>query len=116
MSESNGTIRINKYKDNKIFTTYIDHSKIHYSGQTIPNMSTDFYNGPTIIINTHYERPLAITKNDIDSGSNIPVVCDTIYPAYLASIEDTNTYGADNAIRCSYAKLCGYSWSDMGCN
>lgn len=85
---------------------------------TTPN--SDIYDtfkiGPTIIINTTAGRPEFIDKSSVVSGSNIPVVCDTIYPAYLASVEDTNIFGADNAIRCSYAKLCGYSWSDMGCN
>lgn len=112
--------KLNKYKDtNKIYNSYIDTTKdTNYTSGTIytSEMLRNFDGGPTIIINTKKERPIAITKQDIIVGKNIPVVCDTIYPAYLASIEDTNTYGADNAIRCSYAKLCGYSWSDMGCN
>lgn len=73
--------------------------------------------GPMILVDNGYGRPPAITKDDIkNNNKNIPVVCDTVYPAYLASIEDQNVYGSDNSIRCSYAKLCGYSWSDMGCN
>lgn len=105
--------------NNKIINSYIDTGN-RYSTINLPKTNTELIaldKGPLMIVDNGYGRPPVITADQIKSNTlNIPVVCDTIYPAYLASVEDINAYGADNAIRCSYAKLCGYSWSDMGCN
>jgi len=105
--------------NNKIIFSYIDTAK-KYDGVSAPDTDyklTALQRGPQIIIDNGYGRPPIITPEQISNNTlNIPVVCDTVYPAYLASVEDIDAYGADNTIRCSYAKLCGYSWSDMGCN
>lgn len=105
--------------NNKIIDSYIDKNDT-YKDRPDPTtyaQVTGLERGPKIIVDNGYGRPPVITEADIKTNpKNIPVVCDTVYPAYLASIEDINAYGSDNAIRCSYAKLCGYSWSDMGCN
>lgn len=107
--------------NNRIVDSYIQ--KVSDSSTRNSDLRTDslFTRGPKILVDNGNGRPDAILKNDINpldvrNNKNIPVVCDTVYPAYLASIEDQEAYGADNTIRCSYAKLCGYSWSDMGCN
>ena len=107
--------------NNVIIDTYIDSQGIYSSTSTptIPTSDqlTSLSKGPKVIIDNGYGRPPVISKDQIKNNTlNIPVVCDTVYPAYLASVEDINAYGADNTIRCSYARLCGYSWSDMGCN
>ena len=110
--------------NNKIVDSYIQ-KVTSTSTSTITNIDlatrTLFSTGPKILVDNGKGRPVSISQNYINNPSNdlnknIPVVCDTVYPAYLASIEDEEAYGADNTIRCSYAKLCGYSWSDMGCN
>jgi len=109
-------------KRNFIKNSYIYVPPKPYSdpGAILPTVNittnSDYKLGPQIIAENDSGRPSSISSNDISIARNIPVVCDTIYPAYLASVEDINTFGTGNAIRCSYAKLCGYSWSDMGCN
>jgi len=105
---------INPYTGTYVINSYIS---INMTADNIPKSNDDLRQGPIITFDNGYGRPPAITKTQIDNNSiNIPVVCDTVYPAYLASVEDESKYGSDNTIRCSYAKLCGYSWSDMGCN
>jgi hypothetical protein len=107
----------------------IDRNNVFISNNDLPSDLTaaakstafdsanNFVNGPSILIDNGQGRPPIIDKNYLKTPFySIPVVCDTVYPAYLASVEDDNKYGSDNTIRCSYAKLCGYSWSDMGCN
>jgi hypothetical protein len=42
--------------------------------------------------------------------NNVPVACDVVYPVYL-SIQD----GDKNKFRCAYAKTCGITWTDAGC-
>jgi len=105
---------------NKIpdFQNYMIQSYIATNTTTANNASEfKLTLGPIITFDNGLGRPPVITEANIKANTiSIPVVCDAVYPAYLASIEDENAYGSDNTIRCSYAKLCGYSWSDMGCN
>ena len=105
--------------NNSIINSYID-TKNEYDGiNRFPTGAqlSSMQKGPLIMVDNGFGRPPVISKESLKNNVlNIPVVCDAVYPAYLASVEDINTYGADNTIRCSYAKLCGYSWSDMGCN
>jgi hypothetical protein len=97
--------------------TYMVQSYINIKDNDTPQSRSDVTIGPIMTFDNGIGRPPTITKEQIEGNTiSIPVVCDTVYPAYLASIEDQNLYGSDNTIRCSYAKLCGYSWSDMGCN
>lgn len=79
------------------------------------NSSTASHQGPTVKIYNNNDRKELLTSIDITS-SNIPLVCDTIYPAFIASKEDTDKYGSQNALRCAYSKICGISWSDMSCD
>ena len=119
--DANRTI-INTYIENsndKITNLNLAIPVITNSGSVISSNTKilTYSKGPNVIVDNGYGRPPIISKEQIDNNIiSVPVVCDTVYPAYLASIEDFNKYGSDNAIRCSYAKLCGYSWSDMGCN
>ena len=53
-----------------------------------------------------------ITFND-PTSSNIPLVCDRMYPAFLAHMDDKND--SKNKLRCAYSKICGVTWSDMNC-
>lgn len=46
-------------------------------------------------------------------NSNIPLVCDRMYPAFLAHMDDKND--SKNKLRCAYSKICGVTWSDMNC-
>lgn len=47
------------------------------------------------------------------TNSNIPLVCDRMYPAFLAHMDDKND--SKNKLRCAYSKICGVTWSDMNC-
>ena len=46
-----------------------------------------------------------------NNNSNAPLICDRLYPAFLAN-QDKDT----NAIRCAYSAICGVKWSDMHCD
>lgn len=73
------------------------------------------FNGPTVKIYNNNDRKPTLSSTDITS-SNIPLVCDTIYPAFIASKEDLDKNGSQNALRCAYSKICGITWSDMSCD
>jgi len=65
--------------------------------------------------------PLSITKQeayDKDNNKTIPLVCDTIYPLYMAYVDNKYNGSNDpnNTYRCKYANLCGVPWSDMQCD
>jgi hypothetical protein len=47
------------------------------------------------------------------SGKIIPLVCDKMYPAFLAYMDDKDE--SKNKLRCAYSKICGVTWSDMNC-
>ena len=91
---------------------YIYNGYIHASAP--PNAST--------LINDHnvkivlYKKIADISNSEITftSGSkNIPLVCDRMYPAFLAHMDDKND--SKNKLRCAYSKICGVTWSDMNC-
>jgi len=69
-----------------------------------------------------------LTRNSADSlsGNNenfnkdkIPLACDSVYPLYLAVMDDTNSKKnpsePSNRFRCAYAKSCGIPWTEAGC-
>ncbi len=56
-------------------------------------------------------RPDVITKANI-SDSNLPLLCDEIYPALMASLDKDDN---NNNVRCAYSKICGIPWSDLRC-
>lgn len=68
---------------------------------------------PTIqLYNKNTQRPDAIDRYTIKSArSNIPLLCDEIYPSLFASYDN-----ADNNVRCAYSKICGIPWSDLRCS
>jgi hypothetical protein len=53
------------------------------------------------------------------SGTNIPLSCDTVYPVYLASMDNENakknSNEPNNRFRCAYSRACGVPWSEAGC-
>lgn len=55
-------------------------------------------------------RPSIINKTQSDS-SNLPLMCDELYPSLLESLDDNN-----NNIRCAYSKICDIPWSDLRCD
>ena len=60
-----------------------------------------------------------ITANSVRT-QNIPLVCDTVYPLFLASKDvqlSTNNKKFDqNVLRCAYSKMCNVPWSDLNCD
>jgi hypothetical protein len=62
-------------------------------------------------IKTAVERPIFIPSANT-SSKNIPLVCDTVYPMFLAYNEDNDS----NDLRCAYSKACQVPWSDMHCD
>jgi hypothetical protein len=58
------------------------------------------------------QRPTTIDRNNAKTfRSNIPLLCDEIYPSLFASFDN-----ADNNVRCAYSKICGIPWSDLRCS
>lgn len=56
-------------------------------------------------------RPASIATADLNT-SNIPLLCDELYPSLLASFDRDNN---NNNLRCAYSKICGIPWSDLRC-
>lgn len=60
--------------------------------------------------------------NYFDDGSlnTIPLVCDKVYPLYMAKkdFEYSNSKGLTNynKFRCAYSKTCGIPWTEVGCS
>jgi len=52
--------------------------------------------------------------------TNIPMVCDRVYPLYLATkdveLSKNNSKLDQNVLRCAYSKACGVPWSDLNCD
>lgn len=52
--------------------------------------------------------------------TTLPIVCDTVYPDYLADldkqyVEDHPEVKENNIFRCEYAKKCGVTWTGLNC-
>lgn len=77
-------------------------------------------NGPSLqIYDPTKERPNI--KNEsatftLGNANNIPLVCDQVYPLFLAYNEDENDNGNGNELRCAYSRICNVPWSDMHCD
>jgi len=72
--------------------------------------SDNYYVIVNILDSTYFNSN--ITKTALqDNNSNAPLICDRLYPAFLAN-QDKDT----NAIRCAYSAICGVKWSDMHCD
>jgi hypothetical protein len=63
------------------------------------------------ILNKIYFNTNITTTALQTNNSNAPLICDRLYPAFLAN-QDKDT----NAIRCAYSAICGVKWSDMHCD
>jgi hypothetical protein len=52
--------------------------------------------------------------------TNVPFVCDSVYPSYLASqdmlLSKTNSKLDQNVFRCAYSKICKMPWSEINCD
>jgi hypothetical protein len=49
----------------------------------------------------------------IGSYSATPLICNEVYPQYLARLDENSESGNKN--RCEYAKKCNIAWNDIGC-
>jgi len=51
--------------------------------------------------------------------NNLPLVCDRVYPLYLATkdieLSKNNSKLDQNTLRCAYSKICGVPWTDLNC-
>jgi len=82
---------------------------------TVTNIITqlDINEYPVIqFYNINIERPKAINRSN-SIASNVPLLCDEIYPSFLASYDNAN---GNNNLRCAYSKICGIPWSDLRCD
>jgi len=98
---------INLTNKNYVMPTYI-------SKNPTVTSSPATNDGPLVKLYNNIERP--VINNNNKYSSNIPLVCDTVYPAFIASRENADVNGTQNALRCAYSKICGITWSDMSCN
>jgi hypothetical protein len=84
--------------------------------------ATKIENGPLLqIYDPALERPDIIsTPSDaiyaVNNTKNIPLVCDQVYPLFLAYNEEENDNGYGNELRCAYSRICNVPWSDMHCD
>lgn len=61
--------------------------------------------------------PITIQKkNGTNAGTEVPLICDQVYPKVLSIIDNKlNPDGYNNKLHCAYAKTCGVTWSDANC-
>jgi hypothetical protein len=64
-----------------------------------------------------------VTADGVESVNpitNVPFVCDSVYPSYLASqdmlLSKTNSKLDQNVFRCAYSKICNMPWSEINCD
>ena len=64
--------------------------------------------------------PIEINKTSRNANVNIPLICDNVYPLFLASkdieLSKNNKNFDQNVLRCAYSKLCNVPWSDLNCD
>jgi len=99
---------------NSLFAGYLspDAAAANLAGVTAIKdyFGSDKYVIVNILDNTYFNSN--ITTDALKAtGSNAPLICDRLYPAFLAN-QDKDT----NAIRCAYSAICGVKWSDMHCD
>lgn len=67
-----------------------------------------------------YKDDNTITDVIGETGGNMPIVCDTVYPMYLSAMDlqnaEINRDDDKNVFRCAYAKACGVPWTEAGCS
>jgi hypothetical protein len=63
---------------------------------------------------------ITFNKTSRNANVNIPLVCDNVYPLFLASkdieLSKNNKNFDQNVLRCAYSKLCNVPWSDLNCD
>lgn len=80
----------------------------------------------TTNVNTikYYKNTNQFKKVNADNSetplTNVPMVCDFVYPAYLASqdlrLSKDNSKLDQNVLRCAYSKMCNIPWSEINCD
>ncbi len=59
------------------------------------------------------------TNASMNDANNLPLVCDRVYPLYLATkdveLSKNNSKLDQNTLRCAYSKICGVPWTDLNC-
>lgn len=104
---------IDSTNGNNIFKAYI------YTGSASPTNSdiVNYMNNKNInsIYVILYKILPDVTKDSTITNATtvVPLVCNRLYPAFLAHYEDKNN--TKNKLRCAYSKICGVTWSDMNC-
>ena len=98
-------------------TSVIDNDKgiTIYDGYIHASAPANLRNGHNVKI-VLYKKIGDINNSEItftNGSKNIPLVCDRMYPAFLAHMDDKND--SKNKLRCAYSKICGVTWSDMNC-
>ena len=62
---------------------------------------------------------VAQTNANSEPKTRFPIVCDKLYPLYLATADkELNKLDAnydENLNRCAFAKACNIPWSDLNC-
>lgn len=115
-SSSLGTLNYKINNKDYIFETKL---KAHPSNSA----ESSSMSGPIVKLYNIDNRPDILNIDGVSSGvgvvnfsavTNIPLLCDNMYPLLLASDEDK--YPNKNSIRCAYSKICGIPWSDMNCD
>ena len=92
---------------------------------TTTNFKPKDYNYLQITTDDNKKLITSITDGNSDksittSHTNIPVVCDRVYPLYLATkdieLSKNNNKLDQNVLRCAYSKICGVPWTDINCD
>lgn len=117
---------MNRYDtlDSNNFTTF---NPINYNDNKTPIIYKDTVDGvkvdniyKTRISGTDVYGSSAYNQIVVDSSTTVlPLICDTLYPNYLAYVDLENSKDGknpDNQYRCAYSKLCGVPWSDLNCD
>ena len=130
------TLLMNNYvsskpdKDKTTYTHYSKNNSVDFDANKTDN-KIDFvksvYTGATVLTKDNLITIPDDNNNLINSikvdGSvptNIPLVCNRVYPLLLAAKDkelSKNSSGKydENVLRCAYSKMCGIPWSDMNC-
>lgn len=93
-----------------------------YGRTDLPFVNLKLTRNPNNVINYDIERGTnSNIKNPSGGGvsTNFPIVCDKLYPLYLATADkelnkmDPNI--DENLNRCAFSKVCNIPWSDLNC-
>lgn len=72
-----------------------------------------------LTLNEAANGTLTATSGSSHTLSSLPIVCDRVYPLYLATkdieLSKNNSKLDKNVLRCAYSKICGMPWTDLNC-